>query len=114
MKRQIKLLIVMGIIFLLAFCMEEGRPYEILYSTILTSPNLTENHITLVVHSLLPIDRELLAKEIVEDHQRLNNDRPNPYYKLELYRTQIHYKMGIIYDTILCNGTGQIVSKMEW
>ena len=114
MKKRKKLLIILGSIFLSVFCLEESRPYEILYSTVMTSPNLTENRITLVAHTLLPIDRELLAKEVIEDHQRLNGGRPNPCFELELYRTNIHYRLGILYDTLLCNQDGQIVSEIEW
>ena len=89
-KKEKKLLMLLELFLLLAFCLEQRRPYEILYSTVMTSPNLTENQITLVVHSLLPIDREQLAREIVADHQRLNGGHPNPQYELELYSTGIH------------------------
>lgn len=114
MKKRTKLLIIAGIGLTLAFCLEERRPYEILYSTVMTSPNLTENQITLVVHSLLPIDKGLLAKEIIDDHQRLSGGRPNPRFELELYRTKLHYRLGIIYDTLLCDETGRILPDAEW
>lgn len=112
-KKEKKLLMLLELFLLLAFCLEQRRPYEILYSTVMTSPNLTENQITLVVHSLLPIDREQLAREIVTDHQRLNGGHPNPQYELELYRTGIHYRLGIVFDTLFCNGDGQIVPEAE-
>lgn len=113
MRMRRKLPIILGSMLLLAFCLEELRPYEVLHSTVMTSPDLTENRITLVIHTLLPVDRELLAKEIIEDHQRLNGGRPNPYFELELYRTDAHYRLGIIYDTLLCNKDGQIVPEIE-
>ena len=112
-KKEKKLLMLLELFLLLAFCLEQRRPYEILYSTVMTSPNLTENQITLVVHSLLPIDREQLAREIVADHQRLNGGHPNPQYELELYRTEIHYRLGIVFDTLFCNGDGQIMPEEE-
>lgn len=114
MKKKKLGLIIPPAILLLALCMEEIRPYEILHSTVMSSQNLTENEITLVIHSLLPIDKEALAKEIVEDHMRLNGDRPNQYLELELYRTELHYWLGSIYDTILCNDKGEIVTEVEF
>ena len=44
MKKKKLGLIIPPAILLLAFCMEEIRPYEILHSTVMSSPNLTENH----------------------------------------------------------------------
>lgn len=112
MKKKKWLPVIPVIILLLIICMEEAKPYEVLSSTIESSPNLTENEITLVVHSLLPIDTDELAKEFIENHMRLNGDRPNQYFELELYRTSLHYKSGKIYDTILCNEKGERVSEV--
>lgn len=94
--------------------MEEAKPYEVLHSTVMSSPNLTENKITLVVHSLLPIDKEALAKKFVENHMRLNGGRPNQYFELKLYRTELHHRLGNVYDTLLCNDTGEIVTEVEF
>ena len=44
----------------------------------------------------------------------LNGDRPNQYLELELYRTELHYRFGIVYDTILCNESGELVSEIEF
>lgn len=107
------LALILGIIAFTLFLWEEHKPYEILHSTIMSSPNLTETRLTIVVHSLLPINDEALAAEIIEHHQRLNGGHPNPYFELELYRTQFHYRMQILYDTLLCNGDGQIVTEIE-
>lgn len=114
MKRKKWLPVILISILLLIFCMEEAKPYEVISSTVESSPNLTEIEITLVVHSLLPIDTEELAKEFVENHIRLNGDRPNQYFELELYRTSMHYKLGKIYDTILCNDKGERVSEVQF
>ncbi len=113
-KKKLLLLPVILVLLLLAVvCAEERKSYEILHSTVMSAPNLTEHKITVVIHTLLPVDREALVKEIVTNHQRLNGGRPNPYYELELYRTRLHYSRGIVYDTILCNGDGEIVTKIE-
>lgn len=114
MKKKKWILMIPAVILLLALCREEAKPYEILHSTVMSAPNLTENEITLVIHSLLPIDRESLVKKIVEDHMRLNGDRPNQYLELELYRTELHYRLGKVYDTILCNDKGEIVTEVEF
>ena len=68
MKKKKWILLTPLVILLLAFCLEEAKPYEIFSSTVESSPNLTENEITLVVHSLLPIDTDELAKEFIENH----------------------------------------------
>jgi len=116
MKKSKKILVITAIalVLLVSFAIEESKPYEILHSTVMSSPNLTENEITLIIHTLLPIDEEALAKKIVSDHMRLNGDRPNQYLELELYRTGLHYKLDIVYDTILCNDEGQIVTEVEF
>ena len=116
MKKRKKVLgiTVFALILLTLFAIEEAKPYEIFHSTVMSSPNLTENEITLVIHTLLPIDEESLAQKIVADHMRLNGDRPNQYQELELYRTELHYRLGLVYDTILCNDTGKIVTEVEF
>ena len=114
MKKKKWILLTPLVILLLAFCLEEAKPYENFSSTVESSPNLTENEITLVVHSLLPIDTDELAKEFIENHMLLNGGRPNQYFELELYRTSLHYKLGKIYDTILCNEKGERVSEVQF
>lgn len=114
MKKKKWIIVIPVIILLLLFGMEEAKPYEVLHSTVMSSPNLTENKITLVVHSLLPIDKEALAKKFVENHMRLNGGRPNQYFELKLYRTELHHRLGNVYDTLLCNDTGEIVTEVEF
>ena len=50
----------------------------------------------------------------MEDHLRLNGGRPNQYLELELYRTNLHYSLRKVYDTILCNDKGEIVTEIEF
>ncbi|GFI44667.1 MAG: hypothetical protein HFG82_04730 [Dorea sp.] len=114
MKKKKWIIVIPVIILFLLFWMEEAKPYEVLHSTVMSSPNLTENKITLVVHSLLPIDKEALAKKFVENHMRLNGGRPNQYFELKLYRTELHHRLGNVYDTLLCNDTGEIVTEVEF
>ena len=111
MKKR-NLLIALILILLSALCMEEYRPYEVLHSTVLSSPNLTEHKITLIVHSILPIDHERLAKEISEEYLQINSGQPNPYFELKLYRTRLHYRFDILYDTLLCDGEGRLVPEI--
>lgn len=112
MKKRNLLLAALTLILLSGFCLEEYRPYEVLHSTVLSSPNLTEHKITLIVHSILPIDHEELAKEIAEDYLRMDNEQPNPYFELKLYRTKLHYRFDIPYGTLLCNKEGQLVPEI--
>ena len=114
MKKKKWIIVIPAIILFLLFGMEEAKPYEVLHSTVMSSPNLTENKITLVVHSLLPIDKEALAKKFVENHMRLNGGRPNQYFELKLYRTELHHRLVNVYDTLLCNDTGEIVTEVEF
>jgi len=113
MHKKKTLIFVLALTLLLLFCLEERKPCEVLYSTVMTSSNLTEYKMTLVLHSLLPVDREQLAREFVEHHMRLNKGQPNPYYQLELYRTMLHYRMGKRYDSLLVNGNGEIVTEID-
>lgn len=111
MKKR-NLLIALILILLYALCIEEYRPYEVLHSTVLSSPNLTEHKITLVVHSILPIDHDRLAKEIVDEYLQMNEGQPNPYFELKLYRTRLHYRLNILYDTLLCDKEGRLVPEI--
>ncbi len=113
MRKKRLLLTAIILILLLAFCLEERRPYEVLHSTVMSSANLTEHKMTLVIHSLLPVDRKKLAEEVVEDSMRLSGGQPNPYFELEIYRTKLHYQLNILYDTFLCNKDGEIVEKIN-
>lgn len=112
-KHLLLFLILVTIIFIL-FIWEERKDYEVLHSTVISSANLTETKLTIVIHSFLPVNEEKLADEIVSQHQRLNGEHTNPYYKLELYRTDIHYRLHILYDTLLCNRNGQIVTEITF
>ena len=102
------LLLIIGIVVLLCMYSIESKPYQIHHSSIFSSPNLTETRLYVVVNSLLPIDREELTREIVENHVRLNGTRPNLNFELVLYRTEFHYRMHWINDTIFCDEYGEI------
>lgn len=112
MKRRNLLLAALTLILLSVFCLEEYKPYEILHSTVLSSPNLTEHKITLIVHSILPIDPEQLAKKIVKDCLLLDDGQPNPYFELRLYRTKLHYWLDMPYGTLLCDKEGRLVPEI--
>ncbi len=61
-KKLILAITVCTLILLALLAAEEHKPYEIFHSTVMSSPNLTQNEITLVIHTLLPIDEEELAR----------------------------------------------------
>lgn len=112
-KRTVLFLLLVPALILLLFYLEERRPYEVIHSTVMTSSNLTEYKMTLVLHSLLPIDEDKLAREVVEKRAKLNRGQPNPYYELELYRTMFHYNSYKIYDRLLVNEKGEIVTEID-
>lgn len=112
MKKRNLLPAAVTLILLFGFCLEEYRPYEVLHSTVLSSPNLTEHKITLIVHSILPIDHEQLAREIAEEYLQMDDGQPNPYFELKLYRTELHYRFDIPYGTLLCDKEGRLVPEI--
>lgn len=113
MKKKILLPLIFILFLLTALWLEERRPYEILHSTVLSSANLTEHKLTLVIHSVLPVDREQLARKVTADCMRLNAGQPRPYFELEIYRTDFHYRFNFLYDTILCDEKGNIVQEIR-
>lgn len=113
MKKKFLLPFLVILTLLTALWLEERKPYEILHSTVLSSANLTEHKLTIVVHSILPIDRGRLAREITADCMRRNAGQPRPYFELEIYRTDFHYHLDVLYDTILCDEKGKIVQEIR-
>ena len=114
LKQKRRLTAIVFMLILLFFVWFENQPYKVMHSTIFTSSNLTETHLTIVINRLFPIKEDVLAREIVDDCQMRNGKYLNSYYELELYRTSLHYYLGIPYDTVLCSGSGQIVTEIDF
>ncbi len=109
--RRIALLIVTAMIFVFVFL--ELRPYEIHHSSIFTSADSTEIQLYIIANTFLPINEEALVGRVLEDHNRLNGEREKTVYRLEIYRTIIHYKQNWKYDTVFCDEKRNIVLKCE-
>ena len=60
-------------------------------------------------NSLLPIDGNELAREVVEEHLKINGPREEARYELELYRTELHYRWHRPWDVIYCDAGGKIL-----
>lgn len=53
----------------------EARPWEVCASSVFTSGGKTDVRLCVVVNSLLPIDREKVAREVVEENRKINGPR---------------------------------------
>lgn len=106
MKRKLIVLIIIAM--LAGFLYLECRPCEIFYSSVFTTSEETEICLYVIVNSFLPIDREELASQLIEQHQSINGSRGNEVYELHLYRTNFHYKRHWKYDTLFCGPDGKI------
>ena len=106
MKRKLIVLIIIAM--LAVFLYLECRPCEIFYSSVFTTSEETEICLYVIVNSFLPIDREELASQLIEQHQSINGSRGNEVYELHLYRTIFHYKRHWKYDTLFCGPDGKI------
>lgn len=100
--------IVAGTIILLFFSIEM-RPVQIYNSLIFTTPGNTEIKLNILMNTLLPVDEEKLIKEIICEEQMINGVRENPVYKVNLYRTLIHYRNNREYDSLTCDENGVII-----
>lgn len=112
-KKKIAITIIISIMVIAAalFFSVENKSYKVHHSTIFSAANLTEIHLCIIMNSLLPVDTDELAKEVVCANVKLNGPRPNAVYELELYRTNTHYKLNWEYDTVLCDENGKIIEK---
>lgn len=113
MKRRVRkryaVCIIVVVILILLFLGIELQPVKICHSSIFTTPGQTEIRMHVVMNTLLPVDEEILAKEIIFEEQQVNGIRENPIYTLKLYRTLIHYRQDLTYSTLICDENGAIV-----
>lgn len=108
-KRKHKVTGIAAGIFIILYFSLELRPVRICSSSIFTTPENTEIKINVLVNTLLPMDEEDLIKEIICEEQKINGVRENPIYKVNLYRTWIHYQNGREYDSLNCDENGVII-----
>lgn len=87
----------------------EARPWEVCASSVFTSGGKTDVRLCVVVNSLLPIDRERVAREVVEENLKINGPREEARYELEVYRTYLHYQWHRPWGVIYCDPRGKIL-----
>ena len=92
----------------------ETIPYKIHNSIIFSGENTTDTKLTVILNTVLPINKEYASSEIVTNSVKLNGKRTNEYFTLELYRTHLHYLLGIKYNSILTNDMGKIVTQKNY
>lgn len=97
------------LICLVLFLLIESSPFYVHHSLVLTSANRTEYQLTVILNTLLPVNRQETVTEIVSQHQRINGPRPEAFYEIRLYRTRIHYRLHIEYDVLYCDESGKLI-----
>jgi len=108
-KRKHKVTGIIAGILIILYLSLELRPVQIYSSSIFTTPGNTEIKINVLMNTLLPLGEENLIKEIISEEQKINGMRENPIYKVNLYRTRIHYQNGRKYDSLTCDENGVII-----
>ena len=71
----------------LLFLNIEMRPVQICHSSIFTTSENTEIKVHVLMNTLLPVDEEIMAKNIILEEQKINGMRNNPVYTVILYRS---------------------------
>jgi len=119
------LLFVLAVLLYLALA-----PVKIMSSSVFTSPGLTEIRLYVVTNSLLPAgdienaenagnaentgnagNAEVLARQIVREHQKQNGPRADGVYELRLYRTEVHYILHKEYAYLFCDASGNLLPR---
>lgn len=87
----------------------ESSPYKIASSSVFSSAEQTETRLYVIMNTLLPVQEEELAGQVIDFHLRQNGPREKATYELRLFRTEVHYQFHIEYDVIFCDESGQIL-----
>ena len=101
-------LILIFVIFLV-FVYLEKQPLSIVYSSVFSTSEETEIHLYVQMNTLLKVDKNMVAEEIIREHQMINQTEGTVAYTIHLYRTAIHYKRDCEYDMINCDENGAII-----
>ncbi len=105
-KKTMMFLVAMIVLFIVAFRPKKG--YEVQRSTVVSSGNHTEVWLSVVLNDWYPIDREKMIKEIAGRQPPIGDGSRQVYFRIELYRTDFHYRHGWKYDTVLCDQCGEV------
>lgn len=116
MKLKIKhslLALLISYVFLSILTLET-IPYKIHNSLIFSDGNTTDKRFTVILNTVLPINKENTSREIVTNSVKLNGKRTNVFFTLDLYKTHLHYLLGIKYNSVLINDKGKIVTQKNY
>ena len=80
-----------------------GKGYEVKRSTVVSSEKSTEVWLHVVLNQWTPVDREKVIKEIVGRQPPIGDGSGRVHFKIELYRTDFHYRHGWKCDTVVCD-----------
>lgn len=108
-KNRVRIWMVLPVMALVVMMVFESMPCRVYSSSIFTSQGSTSIRLCVVVNTVLPIDREKVAKEVVEENIRINGPRPGAVYELELYRTEFHYRNYRDCGVIFCDAKGKLL-----
>jgi len=103
-------LLLISLLLLLIFLFIEVKPATVASSTIYTTAGQAEVKMYVIANTLLQINHEKLAEEIISEYWKINGKRENESYTLVFYRTMIHYKENLEYDTVFCDNNGEIIN----
>ncbi len=111
MNKKKILMFLFATIIILSVSFWIGKGYEVKRSTVVSSERTTEVWLHVVLNQWAPVDREKMAKEIVNRQPPVGDRSRQVFFKIELYRTDFHYRHGWKCDTVLCDEYGNVVDK---
>lgn len=103
------LLLLLFILLAALFFAVELSPLEVCRSSVFTSADTTDYRLYVVMNTLLPVNPEETAAQVVSLHESINGSRPEALYEIRLYRTRIHYRLHIEYGVLYCSASGQLI-----
>lgn len=102
-------LLTLTILLLAALLYIEASPYKIVSSSVFSSADQTEIRLYVIANTLMPIQEDELARQVVENHLKQNGPRGKTTYELRVYRTEVHYHFHIESGVIFCSESGLLL-----
>ena len=103
------LLLFILVLLVSLFLSVELSPFQICSSSVFTSDDATDYRLYVVMNTLMPVDLQKTAIQVVTFHEKINGSRPGAFYEIRLYRTRTHYRMHIEYDVLYCDASGNLI-----
>lgn len=109
-NKRIRNMCISGLIIaLIIFLSVELRPAQIYHSSIFTTSEKTEIQLEVLANTMFPIDKEILAKEMISEEQRINGWKEKPVYVVNVYRTRFHYYRGWRHGSLICDENDSVL-----